>query len=79
MGWPLRTSIKHTVRMLVYGSNKPSSLLSIVVCLSPLLLWLSVGGKLGGDPHIGQPTCWGCSREPSFLGVVTLSNSVGVS
>jgi hypothetical protein len=32
--------------------------------------------KLGGDPQIGQSTCWGCCRELSFLGVVTLSNVV---
>jgi hypothetical protein len=29
--------------------------------------------------QIGQSGCWGCSREPCFLGVVTLCNSVGVS
>jgi hypothetical protein len=26
-----------------------------------------------------SPACWGCSREPCFSGVVTLSNSIGVS
>jgi hypothetical protein len=37
--------------MLVYGPSKSSSMLSTVVCLSPLLLWLRVGGgELGGDP-----------------------------
>jgi hypothetical protein len=38
-------------------------------------LWLSPtasravrGEKLGGDPQIGQPSCWGCSQESLFLG-----------
>jgi hypothetical protein len=35
-----------------------------------------MGGKLGGDPQISQPTCCGCSREPCFSGAVTLSNTV---
>jgi hypothetical protein len=26
------------------------------------------GEKLGGDTQIGQPTCWGYSREFLFLG-----------
>jgi hypothetical protein len=29
------------------------------------------------DPQIGQPMCCGLCREPFFLGVVTLLNSVG--
>jgi hypothetical protein len=31
------------------------------------------GEKLGIDPQIGQPTCWGLCREPFFSGAVTLS------
>jgi hypothetical protein len=59
-----------------YETDKPSSLLSTDVWLSPLLLWLRVGGKLGGDTWIGQLACWECSQVPYFLGVVTLFNSV---
>jgi hypothetical protein len=59
-----------------YGPSKPSSLPSIVVWLSLLLLWLWVGGKLGGDPQIGQLACWGCTQEPCFSGAVTISNYV---
>jgi hypothetical protein len=65
--------------MMVYETSKPSSLPLTVVWISPLLLWLRVGGKLAGDPQIDQPTCWGCSQEPCFSGVVTLSNSVDIS
>jgi hypothetical protein len=50
--------------------------MSTDVWISALLLWLRVGGKLGGDPWIGEPACWGRSWEPCFLGVVTLSNSI---
>jgi hypothetical protein len=37
------------------------------------------GEKLGTDPRIGQPACWGLCREPFFSGAVTPSNSVGGS
>jgi hypothetical protein len=37
------------------------------------------GEKLGMDPRIGRPACWGLCREPFFLGAVTPSNSVGGS
>jgi hypothetical protein len=40
-----------------YGPDKPSSLLSIDVWLSPQLLWLGVEEKLDGDPQSGQPAC----------------------
>jgi hypothetical protein len=39
------------------GPSKPSSMPSTDVWLSPLLLWLCRGEKLGGDPWIGQPAC----------------------
>jgi hypothetical protein len=35
-----------------------------------------VGEKLGTDPWIGRPACWGLCREPFFLGAVDLFKSV---
>jgi hypothetical protein len=35
-----------------------------------------VGEKLGTDPRIGWPSCYGLCREPFFLGVVDLFKSV---
>jgi hypothetical protein len=37
------------------------------------------GRETGWASTIDQLMCWGCSREPCFSGVVTLSNSIGVS
>jgi hypothetical protein len=34
------------------------------------------GEKLGEDLWIDQPVCYGCCREPSFSGVVSLLNAV---
>jgi hypothetical protein len=66
MGWSLRESIERIDRMLVYG---PSSLFLTVVWLSHYFYGYERGGgeKLDGDPQIGQPVCWGCSREFLFL------------
>jgi hypothetical protein len=46
------------------------------VWLSPLV---GSGEKLGMDPLIDQPACWGLCQEPFFSGAVTPSNSVGGS
>jgi hypothetical protein len=35
-----------------------------------------LGEKLGTDPRIGQPACWGLSREPFFSRAVALLNSI---
>jgi hypothetical protein len=53
--------------MLVYGSSKPSSLSSTEAWLKPTASLAVRGEKLGGDPQISQPTCWGCSQESLFL------------
>jgi hypothetical protein len=53
---------------MVYGSSKPSSLSSTEAWLNPTASLLCGGEKLGGDPHISQAVCWGCSRESLFLG-----------
>jgi hypothetical protein len=34
------------------------------------------GEKLGTDPRIGHPLCYGLCREPFFLGSVTLSTTI---
>jgi hypothetical protein len=64
MGWPPRASIEHIDRMLVYGPTNPNSLSSIETWLASLAVR---GEKLDGDPQIGQPACWRCSRESLFL------------
>jgi hypothetical protein len=53
--------------MLIYGPSKPSSLSSTEVWLKPTASLVVRGEKLGGDPQIGQPTCWGCSQKSLFL------------
>jgi hypothetical protein len=35
-----------------------------------------LGEKLGTNPWIGLPSCYGLGREPFFSGVVALLNSV---
>jgi hypothetical protein len=68
MGWPPRASIERTNRKLVYGPSKPSSLLLTEAWLKSTTSLAVRGEKLGGDPQIGQPACWGYSRESLFLG-----------
>jgi hypothetical protein len=53
--------------MLVYRPKKPSSLSLTGAWLKPTASLAVWGKKMGGDPHIGQPVCWGCSRESLFL------------
>jgi hypothetical protein len=62
-----RASIECTNRMLVYGPNEPSSLLSTGAWLNPIVSLNVRGEKLGGDPQISQSVCWGCNRESLFL------------
>jgi hypothetical protein len=71
----LRTDgLAHMSKYWTYRSHAGDiSPISLIACyrqklgLSLLLLWLRVGEKLDGDAQIGQPTCWGCSREFLFL------------
>jgi hypothetical protein len=66
-----------TSKYWMYRSHaEDMGLINLIACcrqklgLRLLLLWLSVGEKLDGDPQIGQPACWGCSQNSFFLGVV---------
>jgi hypothetical protein len=55
---------------------------SLVVCrqqmlgFTPTASLIGLGGKLGTDSRIGQPTCCGLCQEPLFSGTVTLLNSI---
>jgi hypothetical protein len=71
---PPRVSIEHTDRMLVYGYCKPSIQSSIEAWLFPTASLAVVGEKLGTNPWIGQPSCYGLCREPFFLGLWICSN-----
>jgi hypothetical protein len=42
-------------------------------------LLIGTGEKLGMDPQIGRPTCWGFCWEPFFLEVVTVNDSQNVA
>jgi hypothetical protein len=68
MGWPPRACIELTDSIHVYEPSKPSSLSSTKSLLKPTASLAMRGEKLGGNPHIGQPACWGCGRESLFLG-----------
>jgi hypothetical protein len=51
-----------------YGPSRPSSLSMTQAWFKSSTSLVVGGGKLGGDPQIGQSACWGCSRESLFLG-----------
>jgi hypothetical protein len=53
--------------MLVYGASKPSSMSSTEAWRKPTASLAMRGEKLGGDPHISQVACLGCSQESLFL------------
>jgi hypothetical protein len=77
MGWPLRASIECTDRMLVFmGLVSLVATVNRCLALPPLLHWLAWGEKLGMDPQIGQPACYGLCQEPFFSGAVALLDSV---
>jgi hypothetical protein len=51
-----------------YGLSKPSSLSSTHGWCKPITLMAVREEKMGGDPRISPPSCWGCSWESFFLG-----------
>jgi hypothetical protein len=57
----------------------PVSLVAVVnrcLALPPLRYWLAWGEKLGTDPRIGQPACYGLCRESFFSRAAALLDSV---
>jgi hypothetical protein len=54
----------------IYGPSKPSSLSPTVAWLTPTASLVGLGEKLGTDPRVGQPVCFGLCLEPFFSGVV---------
>jgi hypothetical protein len=65
--------------MLVYGSNKPSSMSSIEAWNKPTASLAVRGEKLGGDPHVGQPVCWECSQEFLFLESIEIHTNLSAT
>jgi hypothetical protein len=55
-----------------YGPGKPSSLASTEGGFTPATSIVVLGDKLGTDPWINQPTCYGLGQEPFFSGAVAL-------
>jgi hypothetical protein len=55
---------------------------SLVACRQQILgfaltaLLIVLGEKLGTDPRIDQPACYGLYREPFFSGAVVMLNFV---
>jgi hypothetical protein len=73
MDWPPQASMERTDRMLVFMG--PVSLVVYRQQRVPLPLTASMAGsgeKLGTNPQIDQPSCYGLCREPFFSGAVAL-------
>jgi hypothetical protein len=70
---PSEQVLNITIACRCYGPGKPSSLTSTE---GGFTFTASMDGseeKLGTDPLIGQPSCYGLCQEAFFLRVVTLS------
>jgi hypothetical protein len=76
MGWPPRASIEYTICIPVIWAGKPSTLPSTESGFTPTTSVTVLGEKLGTNPQIGQPTCYGLCRELFFSGAVALSVAI---